>query len=343
MIPIGLVFNGPPYQTRDMVSAVKMAEVAGFHSAWHAEDVYGPDAITMLASYAQVTERLKLGTALINPNTRYPALIANTFATLDQVSRGRIILGLGAGLTWLPLVGKVAKDVKSLTLMRDTIRLLRSVWAGEDLQINGQDIYWYGCRVSLPRAFNWPWGGFKIERDRIPIYVGAKGPKMIEMAGALADGLIVEHSVPLHGIRTWVDSFLSAADSAGRVLESLEVAGLILFSPSENGRPDSTLYSFVAGLRIVSLKPSEIDELGFDPALVERIRGLWQEGRKEEAGKLVTREMLDCFGVFGTPDECVSKLKLYRRAGITIPLIMPEACDIRLAVETGAAFAASQI
>ncbi len=325
-----------------MINAVKMAEAAGFHSVWQAEDVYGPDAVTMLACYAQATENVRLGTALINPNTRCPALIANTFATLDQLSGGRMILGLGAGLTWLPLVGKSSKDVKSLTLMRETISLVRSVLAGDDLVVNGQPIYWFGNRVSLPRAFNWPWDGFKIERSQIPVYVGARGPKMIQMAGAQADGLIVEHTVSLSGIKDWTQSFFDAVKAAGRDPKELEVVGLVIVSPSEDGKPNPTLYSFIAGLRIIFLEPKQIAQLDFDPQRVERIRVLWQSGEREAAGRLVTREMLDVFGAFGTPDECVKKLKQYSNAGITIPLIMPEACNLELAIEVGRAYAVSR-
>src|SRR5437879_5025750 len=117
MARIGLAFNGPPYHATTMIEAVKQAERVGFDSAWQAEDVYGPDAISLLACYAYATERLRLGTCLIGVNTRDPCIVANSFATLDQISRGRMIIGLGAALTWLPLIGKKPEDVKSLTLI----------------------------------------------------------------------------------------------------------------------------------------------------------------------------------------------------------------------------------
>jgi 5,10-methylenetetrahydromethanopterin reductase len=340
MARVGIAFNGPPYSIRDMVDAVRMCEAAGFESAWQAEDVYGPDAIVPLACYARVTERIRLGTCVINPNTRAATLLANTFATLDQLSGGRMVLGLGAGLTWLPMIGKSPAEVKSLTLMRETITQVRCLLQGEDVVVNGRPAIVFDRRISLPEAFGWPFGGFNYPRTRIPIYVGARGPRMVRLAGELADGLICEHSVPVPGIQAWTQAFRVAAAAAGRDPGTLESVGLVLFSPSENGRPAQALKTFLA--RKVGLLPAEqVVQLGFDPELVARIQELWQDERPQEAGRIITKDMLSVFGAVGTPDECIAKLRAYHGAGLTVPLLFPEACDLRLAIEVGAAYATS--
>ena len=340
MARVGIAFNGPPYSVREMVNAVKMCEAAGFESAWQAEDVYGPDAIVPLACYAQATERIRLGTCLVNPNTRAATLLASTFATLDQLSAGRMVLGLGAGLTWLPMIGKSAAEVKSLTLMRETVATVRSLLRGDDVVINGRPAGIFDRPASLPKAFNWPFGGFDYPRNRIPVYIGARGPRMIRLAGEVADGLICEHSITVPGIKTWTQAFRDAAVAAGRDPGTLESVGLVLFSPSENGRPAKALKTFLAR-KIGALPAEQVAQLGFDPALVRRISELWKEEKPEEAGRLVSKEMLSAFGAVGTPDECIARLKAYRDAGLTVPLLFPEACELRLAIEVGAAYAAS--
>ncbi len=340
MARVGIAFNGPPYSVRDMVSAVKRCEAAGFESAWQAEDVYGPDAIVPLACYALATERIRLGTCVINPNTRAATLLANTFATLDQLSGGRMVLGLGAGLTWLPMIGKSPDEVRSLTLMRETVTLVRRSLQGEEVVVNGRPAIVFDRRVSLPKAFGWPFGDFKYPRTRIPIFIGARGPKMVRLAGELGDGLICEHSIPVPGIKAWTKAFRDAAVAAGRDPGTLESVGLVLFSPSESGRPAEALRTFLAR-KVATLPVEQVEQLGLDPLEVSRVQGLWKEEKREDAGRLITKEMLSVFGAVGTPDECIAKLRTYHKAGLTVPLLFPEACDLRLASDVGAAYAAS--
>ncbi|MBI4219669.1 MAG: LLM class flavin-dependent oxidoreductase, partial [Chloroflexi bacterium] len=340
MARIGISFNGPPYSVRDMVGAVKMCEASGFESAWQAEDVYGPDAIVPLACHAQATERIRLGTCLINPNTRAATLLASTFATLDQLSGGRMVLGLGAGLTWLPMIGKSPAEVKSLTLMRETVTLFRDLLRGADVVVDGRPAIVFDRRVNLPGAFQWPFGGFDYPRARIPVYIGARGPRMIRLAGELADGLICEHSIPVPGIRVWTGRFRDAVTAAGRLPGSVETVGLVLFSPSENGRPAESLKTFLAR-RVATLSEEQVRQFGLDTSLAARVQAQVKEGDAEEAGRLMNREMLSAFGAIGTPDECVARLREYHEAGLTVPLLFPEACDLGLAIEVGAAYAKS--
>jgi 5,10-methylenetetrahydromethanopterin reductase len=250
-----------------------------------------------------------------------------------------MVLGLGAGLTWLPMIGKSTDEVKSLPLMRETITMVRRILQGEDVVVDGRPAVVFDHRVSLPKAFHWPFGGFEYPRSSIPIYVGARGPRMIRLAGAMADGLICEHSISIPGIRVWTQAFSDAATAAGRDPGTLERIGLILFSPSENGRLAETLKPFLVH-RIGTITDEQVVQLDFDPVRVRRVQALWKEGKPEEAGRLMTKEMVSAFCAVGTPDECVARLKAYHEAGLDVPLIFPEACDLRLAIEVGAAYAA---
>jgi 5,10-methylenetetrahydromethanopterin reductase len=335
---IGIAFNGLPYSVRQMTEAVVECEAAGFESAWQAEDVYGPDVVVPLACYAYVTRRILLGTCVTNPNTRAVTILANTFATLDQVSSGRMILGLGAGLTWLPLIGKAPADVRSLTLMRETLSQFRSILDGNDLMIDGKPATLFGRSVSLPAAFNWPFGGFEYPRKRIPVYLGARGPKMIEAAGEIADGLVCEHSWPVPAIQTWTSSFQDAVRDAGRDPAELDCVGLVLMSPSEEGHVDSRIKLFLVN-RMVKVTPEQADAWGLDRERLARIQGLMAEGEETEASQLVTTELAGVFGAIGTPEQCLARLEEYASAGLTVPRIFPQACDLHLAIEIGAQYA----
>ena len=338
MARVGIVFNGPPYSITEMIDAVVKAEEAGFDSAWQAEDVYGPDAIVPLACYAYATERIQMGTCVINPNTRAATLLASTFATLDQLSRGRMILGLGVGVTWLPMIGKTPQEVKSLTLMRETIQQFHNILRGEEVVVNGRRAIVFDRPVSLPKAFAWPCGGFQYPRQSIPIYIGTRGPKMMALAGELADGLICEHSIPLSEIKEWTQEFFDAVRHAGRDPRELQVVGLVLFSPSEDGQPSDIIKTFLAR-KVGILSAEEAAKLNLDPALVARIRAMWNEGKPEEARRFINPEVAHVFGAIGTPEECVAKLRSYHDAGLTVPLIFAEGYRLELALEAGAAYA----
>lgn len=339
MARVGLVFNGPPYSAETMIRTAVSAEAAGFESVWQAEDPFGPDAISLLAAYAQATSSIRLGTALINIHTRHPAIIAATFANLDQQSRGRMVLGIGTGLSWLQYVGLTAADIHPLADMTRAIDLMRDIWSRDDPLFDDKPAYFWGRRSSLINAFNWPWGGFAMERQRIPIYVGARGPRMIELTAKMADGLIVEHSVPIEIVHEWVARFERAVHGAGRTRSEVETIGLVMLSVSADGAPDPSLFRYLAGLLARSNVAEDATRLALDPALLERIKRLWKDGEEERAAKLVDRATLARFGAYGSVEECVERLAAYRTAGLDLPLIFPQACDLALVLAVGRRFA----
>lgn len=323
-----------------MVTTAGRAELAGFESMWQAEDPIGPDAISLLGAYARVTSSIRLGTALININTRHPALIAATFANLDQLSGGRMVLGVGMGMSWLQYMGLTPADVHPLSDMTRAITLMRDLWSRDDPLFHGRPAHYWGRRSSLINAFNWPWGGFAVERPRIPIYVGARGPRMIELTGALADGLIVEHSIPTESVREWVTTFERAVVAAGRSRLDVETVGLVMLSVSRDGVLDPSLFRYLAGLLSRGTAESAV-RFGLDPELVARIKAHWDDGREDDAGSLIDAPTLMRFGAYGDVDRCVERLRDFRAAGLDLPLIFPQACDLDLALEVGKRFAAT--
>jgi 5,10-methylenetetrahydromethanopterin reductase len=336
---VGLVFNGPPYSAETMIATTARAEATGFDSVWQAEDPFGPDAISLLGAYAQATSTVRLGTALINIHTRHPAIIAATFANLDQQSRGRMVLGIGTGLSWLQYMGLTATDVHPVADMTRAIDLMRDIWSRDDPLFDGKPAYFWGRRSSLLNAFNWPWGGFAIERPRIPIYVGARGPRMIELTAKVADGLIVEHSLPTQIVQQWVARYERALLGVGRARSDVETVGLVMLSVSADGTPDPSLFRYLAGLLARSNVAEDASRLELEPTLLERIKRLWTEGQEERAARLIDPATLARFGAYGNVEQCVQRLAEYRSAGLDVPLIFPQACDLQLVLDVGRRYA----
>ena len=235
------------------------------------------------------------------------------------------------------MVGKTTAEVKSLTLMRETIRQFRSILSGDEVVISERPATIFGDAVRLPDAFHWPFGGFDYPRRRIPVYLGARGQKMIQAAGELADGLVCEHSWPVPAIRAWTGAFYDAVKGARRDASQIEAVGLILFSPSENGCPDERIKLFLAK-RIAKIGDEDASRFGLDPLQVARIRSQWQAGDHTKASRSLSKDLILAFGAIGTPEECIVKLRDYNEAGLTVPLVFPEACELRLAIEVGQSY-----
>jgi 5,10-methylenetetrahydromethanopterin reductase len=128
---IGLAFPGQPYSLRQVIAAAKKAEVYGFESIWIAEDLWtGRDAVTPVACLASATDRIQIGTAVVNPYTRHPVLTAMTVNTLRELAGGRLRLGIGSGLPWKSLVEEQMAAKPPLRAMREAVDTMRALLSG---------------------------------------------------------------------------------------------------------------------------------------------------------------------------------------------------------------------
>ena len=180
---IGICFTGGPYTVEQSIEYVCLAEQAGFDSAWGCDDIGGRDPFIPLTGWALATERIGLGVGVTNPYTRHPVSIAATIATLDEVSHGRAILGLGTGASWRSLIAPLW--VKRVGYMRESIRVIRDLWARDEA-------FYRDTPVSLRDSlWVWPDGPLATFRSDIPVYVGAGGPQMRRLTAKIADGLLL--------------------------------------------------------------------------------------------------------------------------------------------------------
>src|SRR5919201_4693055 len=167
------------HSLQDGIKYVQYAESKGFEAVWQAESRLVRDAIVPMAAYAATTERIKVGSGVINNWTRNAALIASTFSTLDDLAPGRILCGLGAW--WEPLASKVGVlRRKPVQAMRETVEVVRRLLRMEKVTFKGEFVQVEEIEIDIVHGDRSP--------KRVPIYIGATGMKMMELAGEVADG-----------------------------------------------------------------------------------------------------------------------------------------------------------
>jgi len=335
---LGIGFTGVPYSVRQVADLAKEAEVSGFESVWIAEDYFLRDAVTMLTGVAFSTNSIKLGTGVVNPYTRNPVLIAQTLATLDEVSGGRAFLALGTGVG--PLIEQTGvKFEKPLQRLRESVETVRALLSGEELTFEGKAL-----RVDRVRLGENPYfellGRFKPLRGKIPIYVAAIGPKMLEVAGEIADGVLLTAGCSPDYVMHAAKHVRAGAERAGRDYGTVDVAAFILTSLSDGPRERLGLKGFIAyGLTYASgeyLASSRVSDMEVEP-----IRRAFLERGMKAGAELVTDSVLNKFSACGDISNCVSRIEQYVEAGVKLPVVLPVETDTSKLISALGRFALS--
>jgi probable F420-dependent oxidoreductase len=310
MTRIGVAFSGglPP---ADIVECVKLAETLGYESAWVAEG-HGGDQFAILGACAVATRRILLGTSISSVFVRSPTTIGMAAATLDQLSGGRFILGLGSSHRVQVEPEHGIAFVQPTARLRDTIAIARTL-------IRDGVVSYRGETVSIERFDLW----FRPHRPAIPIYVAALFPRMLEIAGELAQGVLLTWPTPT-AIARAVEHVAIGARRAGRSAETVDVASLIPCAVGDTVaaarvalRPAVGLYAgfFPRYNRLLA-------EAGFADA-VGAIKEAFDRGGRDAAAGVVPDELIDAVALAGTPEVCRERLLAYRRAGLALPIVSP--------------------
>ena len=206
---------------RDGLSCVREAESVGFEAVWQAESRLVRDAIVPMAAFAAVTERLKVGSAVINNWTRNIGLLASTFLTLDDLAPDRIICGIGAW--WDPLAKNVGIDRKKpLTAMKETVLVLRRLLNMERVTFDGEFIHVNGIELDVVHG--------RREPRHVPIMIGATGDQMMELAGEIADGVVLNYCAPPEHNDRALELLEKGARKSSRSLDDIDRPQLIVCS-----------------------------------------------------------------------------------------------------------------
>lgn len=301
----------------DNLAFVREAESAGLDVCWVAE-AWGSDAPSVLGALAMSTDRLVLGSGVIQLGTRTASTVALTAATLSELSGGRFLLGLGSsGPQVIEGLHGVA-FAHPLGRMREAVDVIRSVWAGEKVDYSGRYI-----TVPLPGGEAKPMRAAIRPSQPIPIYLAALSPKMLELTGEVADGWLGTSFVP-EGASAYLDHLLVGAERAGRTLADLDVC-------------QGAEVNIVAEEELEQILASRKEELAFSlggmgsastnfyhdaysrqgwAEVADEVRAAWQAGDRRAAAALVTDDMVLATTLIGTAERVRQRLQTWRDVGI---------------------------
>ena len=308
----------------DQLQMVRDAEAAGYDSAWSAE-AYGSDSATVLAWLAAQTERIKLGAGIFQMPARSPAMTAMTAATLDVLSGGRLLLGIG------PSGPQVAEGwhgqpfARQLQRTREYVAILRKALARERLEFDGETY-----KLPLPDGQG---KALKLMiapvQERIPIYLAAIGPNNTKLCGEIADGWLPFLFSPEH-----VDDgrrlLQEGAERAGRTIdEAFDIAPNVNLCIDDDidrardmVRPILALYVGGMGSREKNFYNQAVQRYGFEEAARE-VQDLYLDGKKEEAAAALPPELIDTVALVGPREKVRDRLAAYREAGVGTMVITP--------------------
>jgi F420-dependent oxidoreductase-like protein len=339
-VKLGLVVgywppSGPP---PDAVDQIATAEALGFESIWTAE-AYGSDCFTPLAWWGAATQRIKLGTSITQISARTPASTAMTAITLDHLSGGRLILGLGVSGPQV-VEGWYGQDyARPLARTREYVDILRRIVARDE------PVEYHGEHYSMP----FPGGtglGKPLKsivrplRTDIPIYLGAEGPKNVALAAEIGDGWLPMFFSPR------ADEFYRSALAEGfarpgarRTPDDFEVACVVPVVPGDDVeacadflRPTLALYIGGMGARDRNFHKDVFVRLGYE-AECEKIQRAYLEGRKPDAAAAVTTPMVEDVYLVGPPDKIRDDLERWRATCVTTLLVSGPSALLRQVAE----------
>jgi 5,10-methylenetetrahydromethanopterin reductase len=306
----------------------RYAEQAGFEAVWQAESRLVREATVPMAAYAAATERIMVGSGVVDCWTRNAARLAATFSTLDDLAPGRVILGIGAW--WDPLARKVGVNrARPLAYMREIVESVRALlrcdgpvtFNGEFVQLDGVELdYVHEARRA----------------KQVPIYIGATGMQMMELSGQIADGVLLNYLVSPNYNREALHRLHKGAARAGRSLEHIDRPQLVVCSlDRDRGRALDNARLLVT--QYLGQQPHIMKASGVPESLLEEIgRVLTWPATHEQvaaAAKLVPDDIVQMITASGSPEECRAKVAEYVAAGCTCPVLYPLGDDVEAMID----------
>jgi 5,10-methylenetetrahydromethanopterin reductase len=316
------------HDLRDGLDYVRYAEAHGFEAVWQAESRLVRDAIVPMAAYAAVTNKIKVGSGVINNWTRNIGLLAATFLTLDDLAPDRIICGIGAW--WDPLAKNVGIDRrKPLLAMKETILVMKRLLNMERVTFHGEFVHVDGIELDVVHG--------RREPRNVPIMIGATGDLMMEMTGELCDGVVLNYCVPPEYNIKALELLDKGAKKAGRTLDQIDRPQLVVCSVDhDHDRAIDTTRGLLT--QYLAQQPHIAKASGVSEDVVREIQSIlgWPATHEQidKAKHLVPEELIYKITASGTPDEARAKVNEYRKNGCTCPILYPVGGDVRLLIDT---------
>ena len=312
----------------DQLEIVLEAERLGYDSVWTAE-AYGSDAATILGWIAGQTSRIRIGSSIFQMPGRSPAMTAMTAATLDQLSDGRMILGIGSSGPQVAEGWHGQRFGQQIQRTREDVAVVRKALARERLEFHGETL-----DLPLPDG---PGKALKLTiapvQERIPIYLAAIGPNNTRLAGEIADGWLPTLFSPEH-VAEFRPLLEEGAAASGRALDgSFDIAPTVnvfvtddLTAARDAMRPFLALYVGGMGSRERNFYNQLVQRYGFEDAARE-VQELYLDGRRDEAMAALPDELIDLVSLCGPADRVRERLEVFRSAGVGTLGVSPMAWD----------------
>ncbi|GAC1313985.1 MAG: 5,10-methylenetetrahydromethanopterin reductase [Acidimicrobiales bacterium] len=327
MTPVAIYLQDA-HPLREAMVWAQAAERAGFDAVWQAESRLVRDAVVPMAAFGATTERIKLGSGVASIWTRNPAVLASTFATLDDLAPGRVLCGLGAW--WDPLARRVGIDrARPLTVMREVVTVVRALLHDETVTFDGTYVHLDGVELDYVHQERRP-------KD-VPIYIGATGMQMMELAGEIADGVVLNYLVsPTYNGRA-MEHLATGAARTGRGVDDLDRPQLVVCSLDED-RAAALDAARLLVTQYLGQQPHIMKASGVPESLLEDIGRVltWPATHDQvvAASKLVPDDIVQMITASGTPAECREKVRSYIDNGCTCPILYPLGDDVQAMIDT---------
>jgi alkanesulfonate monooxygenase SsuD/methylene tetrahydromethanopterin reductase-like flavin-dependent oxidoreductase (luciferase family) len=315
-IAIGVNWQGK-FDFKALIDRAKIADAAGIHSIWVAE-AWGRDAFTLLTLLAEHTKKVQLATSIVNIYSRTPAALAQHFGTLDELSGGRMIIGLG---TSGPQVIEHFHGIPfnpPLTRLREYIDIINILMAGTPLNYPGKVF-------KLSRGFTMR---FETVRKHVPIWIASLNKRSVELTAQKADGWLPV-MIPLGGLKGAISDFRASATASGRDAHSVQVkapGGVTVTANLDRAMAAHAANVGFYAARMGTFYSEQLTRFGFG-AEVATIKEAWNTGGSKAGTEAVSKKMLSELGYVGGADGALERLQAQDAAGVDIHPVEIEARD----------------
>ena len=322
------------HSIREGIGLTQYAEEKGFDAVWQADSRLVRDCMIPMAAWGATTERIKIGSGVVDCWTRNPARLAASFSTLDDLAPGRIILGIGAW--WDPLAAKVGINrSRPITVMREIVESVRALLRCDGpVTYDGTYVHFDGVELDYVHD--------ERKAKDIPIYIGATGMQMMELTGQIADGAVLNYLVsPAYNLQA-MDSLEKGAHKAGRSATDLDRPQLVVCSLSPTNDPADRKKALDNARLLVTQylgqQPHIMKASGVPESLLEEIGKIltWPATHDQvvAASKHVPDDIVQMITASGTADECREQVANYIRNGATCPILYPLGDDVHAMIDS---------
>ena len=311
---LALGFN-PVLGVQDAMGIASTAEAKGYHSVWMHESLFQRDVVTYLSAMASATKSIRLGSGIINTFTRHPVTAATTFATLSELSGGRVTLGLGLGsFPTIPLIGHQifpVEKTRPLRRIKEYVKLVKMVWEGGKVQFDGEFFHVHDLTL-----------GFKT--GGVPIFIASLSPKTQAFAATVADGVILSPALnTAWGTEKMVENVQAGEEASGRQVERASYMLTSLDADPQKAREAVRDYYFFVYQLSEVVRPEVLAPYGVTADDLMPLKEAWKKGDVPGAKRLVPEQAIEALTITGDGDHAAARLKEYEKAGVTLPIVMP--------------------